>query len=52
MLESIYNNATNDIISLQRAVNELEPFIEKMDAASKIKIALAQNKIIEILGDD
>lgn len=52
MLESIYNDATNDIISLQHVVNELEPFIEKMDAASKIKIALAQNKIIEILGDD
>ncbi|QLY61724.1 ATP-binding protein [Citrobacter freundii] len=48
-LESLYNNETIDIVALQRVVNGLEPFLEKMDAASKIKVALAQNKIIELL---
>lgn len=48
-LESIYNRTDFDVYELQKLVSELEPFIDKMDAGSKVKIALAQNKIIEIL---
>ena len=50
LLESIYNDQQINVLELQKVVGELEPYIDKMDAASKVKIALAQNKIIEILG--
>ncbi|HHH6405568.1 TPA: AAA family ATPase [Escherichia coli] len=50
LLESIYNDQQINVLELQKLVGELEPYIDKMDAASKVKIALAQNKIIEILG--
>ncbi|EFF1543672.1 ATP-binding protein [Escherichia coli] len=50
LLESIYNDQQINVLELQKVVGELEPYIDKMDAASKVKIALAQNKIIEIPG--
>ena len=50
LLESIYNDQQINVLELQKVVGELETYIDKMDAASKVKIALAQNKIIEILG--
>lgn len=50
-LESIFNNPKIDVDELRELVSELEPYIEKMDASSKVKIALAQNKIIELLGE-
>ncbi|MDK7098576.1 AAA family ATPase [Klebsiella aerogenes] len=51
LLESIFDRPGIDVVKLQTLVNELEPFIDKMDAGSKIKIALAQNKIVELLGE-
>ena len=49
LLESIFNKSEINVVELKRLVSELEPYIEKMDAGSKVKIALAQNKIIELL---
>ncbi|EJQ8996564.1 hypothetical protein NYF53_004683, partial [Salmonella enterica] len=51
LLESIFNKQKIDVVELKKLVSELEPYIDKMDAGSKIKIALAQNKIIELLGE-
>ncbi|CAA0242216.1 MULTISPECIES: AAA family ATPase [Klebsiella] len=50
-LESIFNNPEINVIELQQLVGDLEPYIDKMDASSKVKVALAQNKIIELLGE-
>ncbi|MCL6746436.1 ATP-binding protein [Kosakonia sp. R1.Fl] len=50
-LESIINKPPIDVAELKNLVSELEPNMDKMDANSKVKIALAQNKIIELLGE-
>ncbi|HEE0121394.1 TPA: AAA family ATPase [Citrobacter gillenii] len=50
-LESIFKKSEINVVELQKLVGELEPYIDKMDAGSKVKVALAQNKIIELLGE-
>lgn len=51
LLESVFNKQEINIVELQEIVGKLEPYLDKMDAGSKVKVALAQNKIIELLGE-
>ncbi|WP_311755608.1 ATP-binding protein [Proteus terrae] len=51
LLELLCSESNINIEKLQTLIGELEPNIDKMDAGMKIKIALAQNKVTEILGD-